>query len=163
MRKSKGYDDEGRAQSSKPSALESFAAGASALSKLTTRSSLEAAAFERGDDRGASDDENGRLALDRSARSRGDRDGRSSYTKHYTGLQAYGDSGLTKLEELIDAAIQARDNAPHTGPVKYGAAVLSKKGEIFSGCNVESASNSGKSLFIYAYADFFWLAVGGRT
>ena len=93
------------------SALESFAAGASALSKLSTR---------------------------------GPQDGRETYSDHYSGLQAYGNSGLTKLEELIDAAIQARDNAPHTSSVKFGAAVLSKKGQIFTGCNVESASNSGR-------------------
>ena len=55
------YPDDGRAQSAKPSALESFAAGASALSKLSTRSSLEEAAFESRLG-GGSDDENRRSA-----------------------------------------------------------------------------------------------------
>jgi cytidine deaminase len=43
--------------------------------------------------------------------------------------------------DLVDEARKARENAysPYSG-VKVGAAVLTKKGRIYSGCNVENSS-----------------------
>jgi len=41
------------------------------------------------------------------------------------------------LEELLDAAWKYREHAFIIGPTKVGAAVLTKEGLIFGGCNVE--------------------------
>jgi cytidine deaminase len=48
---------------------------------------------------------------------------------------------MSKSAELMDAALEARENAfaPYSGfPV--GAAVRTKSGQIFTGCNVESST-----------------------
>ena len=48
---------------------------------------------------------------------------------------------MDDYRELLDAAIQARHNAyaPYSH-FRVGAALLTKDGEIFTGCNVENAS-----------------------
>jgi len=47
-------------------------------------------------------------------------------------------------QELIDAAMQARDNAhaPYSN-FKVGAAILTGEGNVYSACNVENASYGG--------------------
>ena len=73
---------------------------------------------------------------------------RTRYREHYSGLEAYGETGLTRLEELIDAAVVARDAAPaaRESGLRTGAAVLTRAGKIFSGCAVESVSSRGLSV-----------------
>ncbi len=57
--------------------------------------------------------------------------------------------------ELIQRAVEARENAycPYSG-YAVGAAVLTEKGEIFTGCNVENASygltNCGERTAIFS-------------
>ncbi|CAM9280710.1 unnamed protein product [Ectocarpus sp. 6 AP-2014] len=64
-----------------------------------------------------------------------------TYTKTFTGMQAYGESGMTVLEELIDAAFRACDIGHAQGQQRVtGAALLTRSGKIFAGCNVESSS-----------------------
>ncbi|CAN0123526.1 unnamed protein product, partial [Scytosiphon promiscuus] len=64
-----------------------------------------------------------------------------TYTKTFTGMQAYGESGMTVLEELIDAAFRACDVGHAQGRQRVtGAALLTRSGKIFAGCNVESSS-----------------------
>eukprot|EP00903_Cladosiphon_okamuranus_P006154 g6055.t1 len=64
-----------------------------------------------------------------------------TYTKTFTGMQAYGESGMTVLEELIDAAFRACDVGHAQGQQRVtGAALLTRSGKIFAGCNVESTS-----------------------
>ncbi|SHI76395.1 cytidine deaminase [Dethiosulfatibacter aminovorans DSM 17477] len=48
-----------------------------------------------------------------------------------------------EAEKLIEMAIEAREKAyvPYSG-FKVGAAVLTKEGKVFTGCNIESASYS---------------------
>jgi cytidine deaminase len=47
-------------------------------------------------------------------------------------------------QELVDAAMQARDNAhaPYSN-FKVGAAILTGEGNVYSACNVENASYGG--------------------
>ncbi|CAN0096130.1 unnamed protein product, partial [Ectocarpus fasciculatus] len=64
-----------------------------------------------------------------------------TYTKTFSGMQAYGESGMTVLEELIDAAFRACDIGHAQGQQRVtGAALLTRSGKIFAGCNVESSS-----------------------
>ena len=65
-----------------------------------------------------------------------DSEARDAYQQRYSGMQAIGELGLTRLEELINSAIRAREQS--TARAKYGAAVMTVDGKMFSGCNVES-------------------------
>ena len=70
------------------------------------------------------------------------------YETHFTGLEAYGSSGFTKLENLIDAALKARNDASRQCRIRYGAALISSTGRMFSACNLDS--NHQKQLSICA-------------
>jgi len=66
------------------------------------------------------------------------------YMAQFSGLQSYGKTGMTVLEELIEAALQACDNARKTCPnmgAYYGAALLTKQGRAYTGCSLESTTN----------------------
>ena len=65
--------------------------------------------------------------LDRKATTVSALDGRASYSAHFGGLQDYGGSGMTVLEELVDAALRASDRAVAAGTrIAHGAALVAK-------------------------------------
>jgi hypothetical protein len=72
---------------------------------------------------------------------------KSLYFAHYNGLEAIGQSGMTVLEELIDAALnvceKSRNNlAQQQSPAHSRSAVLlSSTGKTYSGCDVHIAAN----------------------
>jgi hypothetical protein len=69
---------------------------------------------------------------------------RDVYLRHFAGLQAYGPSGMTVLEELVDAAFRACETARHLCPDMadaVGAALLTDGGKTFTGCGLESTTN----------------------
>ena len=62
---------------------------------------------------------------------------RATYHANFSGMQQTGNNGLSRLENIISAAINARDKSSRqTSPNRSGAAVLSSTGTIFSGCTV---------------------------
>lgn len=66
------------------------------------------------------------------------------YLSQFSGLQSYGDSGMTRLEEMIEAALKSCDVARKTCPsmsAYFGASLLTQDGRIYTGCSLESASN----------------------
>ncbi|CAM9339071.1 unnamed protein product, partial [Phaeothamnion confervicola] len=62
---------------------------------------------------------------------------RDVYSRTFGGLQAYGATGATVLEELVDAAFQACGVA-HSQREATGAAVLTEGNRVYAGCSVES-------------------------
>jgi cytidine deaminase len=59
-------------------------------------------------------------------------------------LQAYGPSGMTILEELMYAALQACENARDSDQTRArGAAVLTCGGKVFTACDVKQPSGNG--------------------
>lgn len=71
------------------------------------------------------------------------------YLTTFNGLQSYGETGMTQLEELIEVALKACEIARKTCPFMetfIGAALFTESGKIFSGCNLESQSNSMMNL-----------------
>ena len=52
-------------------------------------------------------------------------EGQDAYAARFKGLQDYGESGITRLEELVDAALRASDQAHAAGNrFPYGAALF---------------------------------------
>lgn len=92
-------------------------------------------------------------AIDGSASSRGNGEEdllanknmwRELYMSRFSGLDSYGQSGMTKLEELVDAALSSCENARKICPGNdeaLGAALLTQKGTMYTGCSLESSSN----------------------
>lgn len=62
------------------------------------------------------------------------------YNSHFSGLQSIGQSGMTILEELIDAAMAACERGHEAGlkDPSRGAALLTSEGLVFTGCDVSS-------------------------
>jgi cytidine deaminase len=52
-----------------------------------------------------------------------------------------GETAIMNGEDIIKAAVQARDSAyaPYSG-FKVGAALLTKDGKLYTGCNIENAA-----------------------
>lgn len=75
---------------------------------------------------------------------------RELYKLHYSGSGLVGatcaTTGLPKLESLVDAAEQAAKTASRSLALRVGAAVLTSRGRIWTGCNVESTSNDKYSI-----------------
>jgi cytidine deaminase len=70
-----------------------------------------------------------------------------TYLKTFSGMQAYGKTGMTVLEELVEAAFRACDVGHAQGQQHVrGAAVLTRGGRVYAGCNVESASSTELSV-----------------
>jgi hypothetical protein len=66
------------------------------------------------------------------------------YLAQFSGLQAYGETGMTRLEELIEAALKSCDVARKTCPdiaQYFGAALMTQAGRVYSGCSLENESN----------------------
>jgi cytidine deaminase len=70
---------------------------------------------------------------------------RDRYREHFRGLQASGDSGLSKLEELINAALAARDKSTSAGE-RRGAALLGASGAVFTGCTIDSGAHGAGAM-----------------
>eukprot|EP00981_Chlorochromonas_danica_P013225 scaffold5974_cov158-Ochromonas_danica.AAC.26 len=83
------------------------------------------------------------------------------YHQHYQGLQSIGPSGMTILEEMIDAALRVCEKSRMSGQTNHAraATLLSSSGKLYSGCDVqmptaESHSISAeRSAFLTAVAD----------
>ena len=60
------------------------------------------------------------------------------YNSHFSGLQSIGLSGMTVLEELIEAAMVACERGRDVGQRQHarGAALLTGDGRLFTGCDV---------------------------
>ena len=70
-------------------------------------------------------------------------EGHEAYERRYAGLEATGESGMTFLEEMIEAAMAVTDGKP-TGSGsgrRFGAAALTESGRMYVGCNVESSGD----------------------
>lgn len=70
---------------------------------------------------------------------------RDMYLAHFSGLDSYGATGMTRLEELIDAAFQSCDVARKLCPTMRsyrGAALLTTQGSVFTGSSLESATSA---------------------
>jgi cytidine deaminase len=74
-----------------------------------------------------------------------------AYSSTFTGLQSYGPSGMTVLDELTDMALTACEKGREAGQRHHarGAALLSQTGKIYTGCDVHvkdtGAGSSGVS------------------
>jgi len=69
-------------------------------------------------------------------------EGHEAYERRYAGLEAIGSSGMTFLEEMMEAAMGACDLASTARNKKrVGACVLTESGKMYAGCNVESSSD----------------------
>jgi hypothetical protein len=68
------------------------------------------------------------------------------YGSTFSGLQSYGYSGMSILEELIDLALQTCENSrPSGGRVDHhsrGAALLGPTGKVYLGCDVHIKASS---------------------
>ena len=60
------------------------------------------------------------------------------YNGHFSGLESFGASGMTILEELTDLALKVCENgrAVHQKHHSRGAALLTSNGKVYSGCDV---------------------------
>ena len=73
---------------------------------------------------------------------------KSLYFAHYNGLEAIGQSGMTVLEELIDAALNVCEKSRQTASQQQShthsrsAVLLTCTGKTYAGCDVHIASNS---------------------
>ena len=64
------------------------------------------------------------------------------YNTHFSGLESFGASGMTILDELIDKALQACER----GSSERGACALAPNGKVYTGCDVYvSPSQDGLS------------------
>jgi len=75
------------------------------------------------------------------------------YSLVFQGLQAYGETGMTRLEEMVDAAFHASDQAIAAGARVPTGAALFTSGEsddgkvmLYAGCTVESSSDPALSV-----------------
>eukprot|EP01041_Mallomonas_annulata_P010693 gene10693-22327_t len=60
------------------------------------------------------------------------------YNEHFSGLEAFGTSGMTVLEELIDLALKTCEKGRIAGQKHHsrGAALLGPEGQVYTGCDV---------------------------
>jgi len=86
----------------------------------------------------------------------------SMYYQQFNGLQSYGVSGMTVLEEMIDAGLRICENSRKTSKCQHArsAVLLSSAGKIYVGCDakIPNLDNGGgttaeKTAFLSAVAD----------
>lgn len=60
------------------------------------------------------------------------------YNANFSGLESYGASGMTILEELTDLSLRVCENGRTAGQKHHsrGAALLTSNGKVYSGCDV---------------------------
>ena len=60
------------------------------------------------------------------------------YSGHFSGLDSYGASGMTILEELTDLALRVCENGRLSGQKHHsrGSALLTGTGKVYTGCDV---------------------------
>lgn len=60
------------------------------------------------------------------------------YNSNFSGLESYGASGMTILEELTDLSLRVCENGRIAGQKHHsrGAALLTSNGKVYSGCDV---------------------------
>ena len=60
------------------------------------------------------------------------------YNSNFSGLESYGASGMTILEELTDLSLRVCENGRKAGQKHHsrGAALLTSNGKVYSGCDV---------------------------
>lgn len=83
------------------------------------------------------------------------------YYSHYSGLQSTGASGMTVVEELIDAGLRICENGRSAGQKHHAraAVVLSASGKTYVGCDVHLPGNEAQGVsaeraaFLSAIAD----------
>ena len=84
------------------------------------------------------------------------------YHQHYQGLQSIGPSGMTILEEMIDAALRVCEKSRVAGQRgdSRAAALLSSAGKLYSGCDVhvdgaelQHSISAERSAILAAIAD----------
>jgi cytidine deaminase len=70
------------------------------------------------------------------------------YSSTYSGLQSFGASGMTILEELIDVALGACEKSRNAGQRHHarGAALLGPSGKVYTGCDVYVSENDANSV-----------------
>ena len=70
-----------------------------------------------------------------------------AYSRTFTGLQSYGPSGMSVLDELTDMALTACEKGRTAGQKHHarGAALLSQSGKIYTGCDVRVKSDGGNN------------------
>lgn len=66
------------------------------------------------------------------------------YNSHFSGLESYGASGMTILEELIDLSLRVCENGRIAGQKhnSRGAALLTSNGKVYSGCDINLEGNT---------------------
>lgn len=69
------------------------------------------------------------------------------YNSHFSGLQSIGLSGMTVLEELIEAAMVACERGRDAGQRQHarGAALLAGDGRLFTGCDVAAREGDAQA------------------
>lgn len=61
------------------------------------------------------------------------------YNTHFSGLESYGSSGMSILDELIDKALQACEKGfSSIDQQSRGACVLAADGKVYTGCDVHT-------------------------
>jgi hypothetical protein len=82
------------------------------------------------------------------------------YYKNYGGLQSVGPSGMTILEELIDACLKVCENSRQAGHRQHSrsAILLSSSGKTYTGCEIsfpgdDNFISAEKAAFLAAAAD----------
>jgi cytidine deaminase len=66
------------------------------------------------------------------------------YNSHFSGLESYGASGMTILEELMDLSLRVCENGRIAGQKhnSRGAALLTSNGKVYSGCDINLEGNT---------------------
>jgi cytidine deaminase len=84
------------------------------------------------------------------------------YSSHFSGLQSFGASGMTILDELTDLSLRVCENGRTAGQRHHarGAALLASNGKAYSGCDVyigDGVDSNGvpaeRAAFLAAIAD----------